>query len=55
MKYVSTRGKAKELGFVEVVTSGLASDGGLYVPSYIPEFSPTEIRAGATLVILIWF
>jgi len=32
MRYVSTRGKAPELGFTDVLLAGLATDGGLYVP-----------------------
>jgi threonine synthase len=36
VKYVSTRGDAPELDFHSVVLAGLASDGGLYVPSEIP-------------------
>ncbi len=32
MKYVSTRGRAPELGFADVLLAGLANDGGLYVP-----------------------
>ena len=32
MRYVSTRGEAPPLGFVEVTLAGLARDGGLYVP-----------------------
>jgi threonine synthase len=36
MRYVSTRGAAPELGFVDVLLSGLAIDGGLYVPEYWP-------------------
>ncbi|MGA0885002.1 MAG: pyridoxal-phosphate dependent enzyme, partial [Ilumatobacteraceae bacterium] len=36
MKYVSTRGSAPELGFSDVLLSGLASDGGLYVPTEWP-------------------
>ena len=32
MKYISTRGESKELGFEEVLLKGLAPDGGLYVP-----------------------
>jgi threonine synthase len=32
VRYVSTRGKAPVLGFDEVVLTGLAADGGLYVP-----------------------
>ena len=32
MKYVSTRGAAPVLGFGDVLLTGLAADGGLYVP-----------------------
>lgn len=39
MKYVSTRGKAPELSFSQVVLEGLARDGGLYLPAEIPDFS----------------
>jgi len=40
MKYVSTRGGAPELGFADVLLSGLASDGGLYVPTEWPALPP---------------
>jgi threonine synthase len=36
MRYVSTRGRAPELRFADVLLAGLASDGGLYVPSEYP-------------------
>ena len=36
MIYKSTRGQAKELLFKDVIFEGLASDGGLYVPSSWP-------------------
>ena len=36
MRYVSTRGEAPELDFVEVMLAGLARDGGLYVPQTWP-------------------
>ena len=36
MRYVSTRGRAPELGFADVLLAGLASDGGLYVPVEYP-------------------
>lgn len=49
MKYVSTRGQAPTLGFEDVVLTGLASDGGLYVPETIPEFSQEEIASWAGL------
>lgn len=45
MRYISTRGNADIKNFKEVVTSGLASDGGLYVPEFIPEFSPEKINS----------
>ena len=33
MRYISTRGQAPELGFADVLLAGLATDGGLYVPT----------------------
>lgn len=36
MRYVSTRGRAPELGFADVLLAGLARDGGLYVPERWP-------------------
>src|SRR4051794_28917034 len=36
MRYVSTRGRAPEVGFAEVLLAGLAVDGGLYVPAEWP-------------------
>jgi threonine synthase len=36
MRYVSTRGRAPELGFSDVLLAGLAADGGLYVPETWP-------------------
>jgi len=36
MRYVSTRGEAPTLDFVEVMLAGLARDGGLYVPETWP-------------------
>ncbi|MBY0512271.1 MAG: threonine synthase [Rhodospirillaceae bacterium] len=49
MRYVSTRGRAPELGFDDVLLTGLAADGGLYVPASWPQFSKTEIAALAGL------
>ncbi|SLN32095.1 Threonine synthase [Aquimixticola soesokkakensis] len=43
MRYISTRGQAPELSFEEAMLTGLASDGGLYVPESIPTLSPGEI------------
>ncbi len=36
MRFVSTRGDAPELGFADVLLAGLASDGGLYLPTEWP-------------------
>lgn len=49
MKYISTRGKAPTLNFEEVLLTGLASDGGLYVPETLPQFSEQQIAAWAGL------
>ncbi|MEO8363728.1 MAG: threonine synthase [Ilumatobacteraceae bacterium] len=40
MQYLSTRGLAPEVGFSEVLTNGLAPDGGLYVPTSWPQVEP---------------
>ncbi|WP_298804280.1 threonine synthase [uncultured Lentibacter sp.] len=45
MQYISTRGKAPALGFEDTMLSGLARDGGLYVPETIPTLSAEDIRA----------
>ncbi len=47
MQYISTRGIAPKLDFEGVLLTGLASDGGLYVPETLPSFSPSEIAAMA--------
>ncbi len=44
MQYLSTRGDASCIDFEQVATRGLASDGGLYVPSHWPRMSESEIR-----------
>ncbi len=49
MKYISTRGQAPALNFEDVVLTGLAPDGGLYVPETLPEFSQEEIASWAGL------
>jgi len=49
MQYVSTRGSAPPLDFEGVTLTGLASDGGLYLPSTWPRFSEEEIAALAGL------
>ncbi|WP_373354227.1 threonine synthase [Pseudoroseicyclus sp. CXY001] len=45
MRYISTRGRAPALGFEETMLTGLARDGGLYVPEEVPQFSESEIAA----------
>ena len=47
MQYVSTRGRAPVLGFSDAVLTGLASDGGLYLPGAWPQVSAGEIAAYA--------
>ncbi len=49
MRYVSTRGSAPILDFRDATLTGLASDGGLYVPERWPTLSPTDIAALAGL------
>jgi threonine synthase len=45
MRYVSTRGQAPAVGFVDAILSGLAPDGGLYVPETWPHLTHAEIAA----------
>lgn len=47
VRYVSTRGSAPVLGFVDVLLAGLASDGGLYVPESWPQIGHAEIAGFA--------
>ncbi|MBT5572029.1 MAG: threonine synthase [Alphaproteobacteria bacterium] len=49
MKYVSTRGSTSEQTFEDVLLSGLARDGGLFVPTEWPHVSLAEIAALAPL------
>lgn len=48
MKYITTRGprsqKGDENGFQDVLLAGLASDGGLYIPAELPQFSADDIK-----------
>ena len=43
MRYVSTRGRAPEQSFSEILLSGLAADGGLYVPASYPRVGAAEL------------
>lgn len=47
MQYVSTRGEAPTLGFIDVTLAGLARDGGLYVPQSWPRLSSDTIASFA--------
>ncbi len=49
MKYISTRGNAPELNFEDVIITGLAADGGLYVPETWPQLRPDQIRSFASM------
>ncbi len=49
MRYISTRGEAPPLSFVEAMLAGLARDGGLYVPESWPVFAPGQIAELAGL------
>jgi threonine synthase len=45
VKYISTRGAAPALGFEDVLLTGLARDGGLYLPEHWPTLTREEIAA----------
>ena len=49
MRYISTRGTAPVLSFEEAMLTGLARDGGLYLPETIPQMSQADIAALAGL------
>ena len=42
-RYISTRGEAPALGFCDVMLTGLARDGGLYVPEVWPQLTPDAL------------
>jgi len=43
MRYISTRGEAPTLGFADAMLTGLARDGGLYLPETIPVLPSADI------------
>lgn len=47
MRYISTRGQAEAINFEQVVLTGLAPDGGLYVPETYPTLSQEQIASFA--------
>ena len=49
MRYISSRGDAPALSFDEVLLTGLALDGGLYVPEKWPRFDAAALRDMASL------
>ena len=49
MRYISTRGAAPTLDFRGATLTGLASDGGLYLPEAWPTLSADEIAGLAGL------
>lgn len=49
IKYVSTKGGISPVAFDEVVLSGFASDGGLFVPETIPKVSEAQFQSWSTL------
>lgn len=49
MQYISTRGEAPDLGFADVLLTGMAADGGLYVPEACPLLTQAEISTIADM------
>jgi threonine synthase len=47
VRYISTRGEAPALGFIDVTLAGLARDGGLYVPGAWPQLDAATIAGFA--------
>jgi len=47
VRYISTRGEAPPLGFIDVTLAGLARDGGLYVPETWPRLDRDTIASFA--------
>lgn len=45
MRYISTRGKTSPLGFSDAVATGLAPDGGLFLPEELPCFTAADLTA----------
>jgi threonine synthase len=44
MRFISTRGQTPSLGFSDAVATGLAPDGGLFLPESLPDFSRDLVR-----------
>jgi threonine synthase len=50
MKYISTRGRAEPVDFVQACMAGLAPDGGLYVPESWPQIEPAKPHESYVIV-----
>jgi threonine synthase len=49
MRYLSTRGQTPALGFSDAVATGLAPDGGLFLPEELPQLTGADLEAFAKL------
>ncbi len=49
MRYISTRGEAPAVGFLDAMLAGMAPDGGLYMPEQWPRLSEDALREAGTL------
>ncbi len=49
MRFISTRGQTEALGFSDAVATGLAPDGGLFLPEILPQFSAGDLQGFARL------
>jgi len=45
VKYISTRGQSPAVSFEDVVLTGLAPDGGLYIPQVLPTVGAAQLQA----------
>ena len=49
-RYHSTRAQDdKTIGFADALLKGLAADGGLFVPTHVPELKPSDWKNAETL------
>lgn len=55
MKFISTRLSAPILNFEDVIFQGLASDGGLYIPEFLPNFDEKTQRIEKNSLIKNYF
>ncbi len=49
MKFFSTRNSSNTVGFRQAALTGLAPDGGLFIPEEIPQFSPAVLQSLGTM------